>query len=80
MRPDPGVQEVYVTDLLKDSPAANAGLQAGDKIVSVNSKSVRNVSNFKALTQEFAKSGPLTIAFERAGERKTVQISPTVNE
>jgi len=80
MRPDPGVQEVYVTDLLKDSPAANAGLQAGDKIVSVNGKSVRNVSNFKALTQEFAKSGPLTIAFERAGERKTVQISPTVNE
>ncbi|MER3430291.1 MAG: RIP metalloprotease RseP [Blastocatellia bacterium] len=80
MRPDPGIQEVYVGELLPDSPAIRAGLKQGDKLVSVNGKTVRNVSNFKALIQESAKSGPITVTFERGGERRSVEITPTTNE
>ncbi len=72
MRPDAGSQEVYARNVNADSPAAKAGMQNGDKIISVNGSNVRNVANFMTLVQE-NKGGPLSIAVERNGTRNTLE-------
>lgn len=80
MRPDSGVQDVFVGEVLPDSPALRAGLQSGDKLLAINGRPIRNINNFKSLLQEAQKNGPVKITIERAGERQTLEAVPTVNE
>jgi serine protease Do len=70
---DEGVLLIKVTD---DSPAAQAGLKAGDVIVSIGGKEVADV---EALTQVLYSSQigqPLEIVFWRGNDKKTTQVIP----
>ena len=79
MKPDDGVQEVFVSPASDSTPAAKAGIQSGDKIISINGNNVRNVANFQSMVQG-GKEAPLQMVVERAGERKTLEVTPEVND
>lgn len=70
---------LVVSRLLPDSPAAQAGVQAGDTIVEV----VREEDSYRGVSAEafttFVSEGgeaPLTLTLLREGETKTLSLSP----
>lgn len=64
----------FVKEVIADSPAAKAGLQANDIIVSVDGKSssFTNVINHV----KYAPQGPLNVTVMRNQDKKTVTINP----
>jgi regulator of sigma E protease len=65
--PDAGVMPVIVGAVQDNTPAQEAGLQAGDRIVSLNGQVVRNAQDVSGLVQQF-KSAPINIGVERDGK------------
>ena len=76
---DPRTRKIVVTATLENSPAAKAGIKAGDVILAIDGKSTRNISpegavnlirgeNGKSLTVKIARSGmkPFDIPLTRA--------------
>lgn len=70
--PDSGVEPVIVSSVMKGKPAAESGLQTGDRITSVNGKPIKNGFNMKTIVNE-AKEKPLTLVVNRDG--KTLEIT-----
>ena len=65
--PDLGVQPVVVGEVVADSPAAQAGLQTGDRIVALGGEPARNPSQVR---QHISKNpGQLRLTVERGGQR-----------
>lgn len=62
-----------------DSPATNAGLQRGDRIISVNGTTVVSRENFINLIQE-NKNAPLQIVVLRNGQLQTFTVTPQIQE
>ncbi len=56
-----------------DTPAEEAGLQAGDRITAVNGKPVKDVRAFAALVRDFRDGDKLTLTFVRDGKEQTVE-------
>lgn len=79
MRPETGTAEVYAREVFPDKPAVQAGMQAGDQIVSVNGENVRNVEHFMTLVQKY-KDGPLAIVVQRGGQRVDLSAKPEIQE
>ncbi len=77
MKPETGVEQVMVTNVEEGTPAAAAGLQARDRIVSVNGANVTNSGNFMTLVQA-NKDKPMTIGVERNGERLQLPVTTYV--
>ena len=78
MKPEVGIEQVMVSNVEEGTPAAAAGLQARDRIVSVNGENVANSGKFMTLVQA-NKDAPLTIGVERNGERLQVPVSTYVD-
>jgi regulator of sigma E protease len=57
------------------SPAEQAGLLRGDRIISVNGQQVRSVENFRSLVQE-SKGAPLQLVVVRNGQSQTFTLTP----
>jgi regulator of sigma E protease len=72
--PDPGVMPVVVGQVSPNTPAEEAGLQPGDRIVSINGERVRSISQSKGLV-EANKSAPISIVIERNGQLQTITAS-----
>jgi regulator of sigma E protease len=64
-----------VAQALENSRAADAGFSPGDKIIAVNGREVRSVSDFIPIVQLNAES-PLQISLERAGVPAEVTVIP----
>ncbi len=64
---DMGAMPVIVGSVQDNTPAAEAGLQAGDRIVSMNGQSIRNSQEASEYVQKF-KAAPITITVDRAGQ------------
>ncbi len=71
--PDIGVEPVVVGSVIEGRPAANAGLQVGDKTISINGVPVRN-SNEIVTQISTNKDANINILVERNGERKEIPI------
>ena len=78
MKPEAGVEQIMVSNVEAGTPASTAGLQAGDRIVSVNGENVTNSGKFMTLVQA-NKDAPITIGVERGGERLQMPVSTYVD-
>ncbi len=63
----------------EDSAAAEAGLQEGDLIISVDGEKIHLASEVMFISQ-FSKGGPMSIDFERNGEKMHTELVPTYDE
>jgi len=59
-----------------DSPAAKAGIKAGDKIVKIGTREIKNVYDYTYALGEMKAGEEYVIELLRAGERLTVKIKP----
>ncbi|HTK27877.1 MAG TPA: RIP metalloprotease RseP [Pyrinomonadaceae bacterium] len=66
--PDAGVMPVIVGAVQPGTPAEEAGLKAGDRIVTINGETVRNSQQVSGLIQQF-KAAPITLGVDRDGQR-----------
>jgi len=62
-----------------DLPAAQAGLQRGDKAISVNGETVGSVTNFQELVQKH-KENPIKVVVVRNNETKEIIVQPKIGE
>ena len=79
------IDHVKITNVVNNSPAADAGLKADDKVVSIAGTKVKDVDDFDSLFDVvyWAGAGPgnlvsgqhFTMLIERNGRRETFQIS-----
>jgi regulator of sigma E protease len=66
---------VKVEDVMPGDPAAKAGIQPGDGIVSVNGQAVHGVSSIIAVLDETG-SKPVTIVIQRGGQNINISVQP----
>ena len=70
-RPDYGNLPVIIFSVLKDSPAAEAGLQPGDRIISINGERIRDEQDVREAIQKH-KAEPIRLTIERNGARQEI--------
>ncbi len=78
--PDYSVEDdkgVLVQGVSPGSPAEKAGLKAGDRIVAINGKQVRNLEEMMTLYAELEPGKPAEFTLIRNGEQIKVQVVPT---
>ena len=66
---------LYIYEVNKDSNADKAGLQAGDRIISVDGTEIDPFDTLKSLLDEHAVNDVLTFVIERAGEEISVDVT-----
>lgn len=67
-----------VVDVMQNKPAMAAGIQPGDKIVSVNGQVVNSSDQIRALSQQYAGQ-PLQMTVERNGKPVDITVTPEKN-
>jgi regulator of sigma E protease len=86
--------ELYLAEIVKNSPAAKAGLEKGDRVLSINGQAVTSFDQIAGMIRSFGThkdapataaatakdSGPnpLEILVDRNGEQKKVSVVPNV--
>lgn len=75
-----GVDVPRVHDTMEGLPAAQAGLRAGDMLISYDGVRVRTIRDITLFMQENYTGGPIEIVYERDGERYTVSLTPQWSE
>jgi membrane-associated protease RseP (regulator of RpoE activity) len=64
-----------INNVREDSPAAKAGLKAGDVITEIDGKAVKGeLDVVRAIGEK--KEGEVTVTFVRAGQKQTVRVTP----
>ena len=66
---------VYVVEVVKGGPAEKAGLQAGDRIVSVDGTEIASKDDLGTLMQKHAAGATLSITIARDGQMQTVNVT-----
>jgi serine protease Do len=66
---------LLINNVRADSPAAKAGLKAGDVIVEVEGKEVKGMGDFVRIVNE-KKEGDVTLTIIRDRNRQTVRVTP----
>ena len=66
---------VYVVEVVKGGPAEKAGLQAGDRIVSVDGTEIASKDDLGTLMQKHAAGDTLSIPIAREGQMQTVNVT-----
>ena len=65
----------YVVEVVKGGPADKAGLQAGDRIVSVDGSEVATQSDLGTLMQDHKAGDTIEITVARGGQMQTVNVT-----
>ena len=66
---------VYIVDVTKGGPADQAGLKAGDRIVSVDGTEIASKDDLGTLMQKHAAGDTLSITIAREGQMQTVNVT-----
>jgi len=66
---------VYVVEVVKGGPAEKAGLQAGDRIVSVDGTEIASKDDLGTLMQKHAAGDTLSITIARDGQMQAVNVT-----
>ena len=66
---------VYVVEVVKGGPAEKGGLQAGDRIVSVDGTEIASKDDLGTLMQKHAAGDTLSITIARDGQMQTVNVT-----
>ena len=66
---------VYIVDVTKGGPADQAGLKAGDRIVSVDGSEIAAKDDLGTLMQKHAAGDTLSITVARDGQMQTVNVT-----
>ena len=66
---------VYVVDVVQGGPADKAGLQAGDRIVSIDGTEIAQKDDLGTLIQKHAAGDVLSITVARDGQMQTVSLT-----
>lgn len=74
-----GYDPPTVSEISQGSPAKEAGLQAGDRIVRMGNKKIHIFREISAYNQ-FHQGETVDVTYERGGERHTVTIKPAYDE
>jgi hypothetical protein len=69
-----GKAGALIREVIADTPAAKAGLKAGDRIRSVGGKAVEGVAGLRALVAGFKGGDKTEVVFERDGKEEKVQV------
>ena len=68
-----GEKGARVGQVLKESPAARAGLQADDRIIAVDGTEVADLSSLKEALQAYGPGDSVTLRVKRDGEARSVE-------
>lgn len=71
--------EPVIVSPMPDSPAEKAGIQKGDKAISINGETVGSIENFKDLIQKY-KENPLNLVVVRNNEPKEITLQAKIGE
>ena len=75
--PEKGIDEgVFVTSVQSGSPADLAGIQSGDIILEINRHSVKNVDDFRELTQKLGPDDRVLVLLQRGRSSIFLSITP----
>ena len=66
---------VYVVEVVKGGPAERAGLQSGDRIVSIDGTEIGTKDDLSALMQKHTAGDTLNITIARNGQMQTVSVT-----
>lgn len=72
--------ELYLDQVVKDSPAAAAGLQPYDKMISINAKPILKWEDISEAIKAFDGVEPMTFVILREGVEVVKKITPKVTE
>lgn len=69
-------QGVLVVEVLPNSPAARAGLQAGDLVASINGTPIQNADQVQAQVDATTPGNTLKLQVQRNGQTQSIQVRP----
>ena len=78
-QPDMGVEPIVVGSIKPDTPAAQSGLQIGDRVLVFNGQTVRNRDELTTQIRE-NKDAPAKITIERDGANKEILTNAKLDE
>lgn len=69
---------IYITDVIMDSPAFYAGLQAGDVITALNGNTVLTIQEFSEKLYRYGNGENITVTVKRAGREEYRELTFSV--
>jgi regulator of sigma E protease len=79
MSADTKLDGIRVVEVTSGSPADQAGLKAGDRILAINGQQISAWSQFKNELRD-SNGQPVTLGLERDQDKKEIQVAPTMQE
>jgi len=73
--PDNGGFPVVISEVTNDAPAAQAGIQPGDRVVAINGQPVRSAEHITMFIREH-RAEPITLTIERNGQQQEITATP----
>ena len=74
-----GMASTKLASVVKDSPAAEAGLEAGDKIVTIDGTRISSWNDITASISSYHKGDKMEIEYVRDSKKQTVFLTPELN-
>lgn len=75
-----GVNDTTITEVMENMPAAEAGMEAGDKIISINGYHVHFYNEISIYTFLHPNDDTYTVVYSRDGKKHTATITPKYSE
>ena len=66
---------IYVVDVVKGGPADRAGIQTGDRIVSIDNAEISSKNDLGTALQKYSAGDTIAVGLARSGQMQTVQLT-----